>query len=38
MDARDYQLGEVIIQNSKQIYFYSRKLTGLQTRYTVMEK
>ena len=37
-DARDYQLGAVIIQNGRPIYFYSRKLTGPQTRYTVTEK
>ena len=38
MGARNYQLGAVIIQNSKTIAFYSRKLTGTQTRYTVTEK
>ena len=37
-DARDYQLGAVIIQNDKPIAFYSCKLTGLQKRYTVTEK
>ena len=37
-DSRDYRLGAVISQNSKPIAFYSRKLIGLQTRYTVMEK
>ena len=36
--ARDYQIGEVIIQNSKPIAFYSQKLTGQQTWYTVTEK
>ena len=38
MNARDYQLGSVISQNGKPIAFYRRKLTGLQTRYTVTEK
>ena len=37
-DARNYQLGAVISHNSKTIAFYSRKLTGLQTQYTVTEK
>ena len=37
-DAIDYQLGAVISQNVKLIAFYSRKLTGPQTRYTVTEK
>ena len=37
-DARDYQLGAVISQNSKPIAFYSRKLKGQQTQYTVIEK
>ena len=36
--ARDYQLGAMIIQDYKPIDFYSRKLTGPQTRYTVTEK
>ena len=38
MDAGNYQLGSVIIQNGKPISFYSRKPTGPQTRYTVTEK
>ena len=38
MDASDYQLGAVISQNGKPIAFYSRKLTGPQTWYTVTEK
>ena len=38
MDARDYQLGAVIIQNGKTIAFYSRKWTKTQTQYTVIEK
>ena len=37
MDARDYQLGEVISQEDKPIYFYSHNLTGPQTQYTVTE-
>ena len=35
MDASNYQLGAVIFHNGKSIAFYSRKLTGLQTWYTV---
>ena len=38
MYASDYQLEAVIIQDDKPIAFYSRKLTGPQTRYTVAEK
>ena len=37
-DANNYQLGVVIIYNGKPIALYSRKLTGLQTRYTVTKK
>ena len=37
-DASDYHLGAVIIHNGKQISFYSRKITGPQTWYTVTEK
>ena len=37
-DASNFQLGAVIIQNGKPIDFCSRKLTGAQSRYTVMEK
>ena len=36
-DASDYQLDSVIIQRFKPIFFYSRKLKGTHTRYTVME-
>ena len=36
--ASNYQLGAKIIHNGKPIAFYRRKLTGSQTRYTVMEK
>ena len=35
MDASDFQLGEVIIQDGKPIAFYGCKLTGPQTRYIV---
>ena len=38
MDASNFQLGAVIIQNSKQISFYSQKVTGEQSRYTVKER
>ena len=38
MDANNYQLGAGIIPNVKSIAFYSRKLKGLQTQYTVTEK
>ena len=34
-DARNFQLGAVIIQNGKPITFYSIKLTSAQMRYTV---
>ena len=37
-DASDFQFGSVISHNGKPIAFYSRKLTGSQSRYTVMEK
>ena len=37
-DSSDFQIGAVIIQNGKPIAFYSLKLTGLQTGYTVTEK
>ena len=37
-DSSDYQLGAVISQEGKPIAFYSRKLSGAQTRYTVTEK
>ena len=34
MDARDYQLVAVIIQEGRSIIFYSKKLTDPQKRYT----
>ena len=37
-DARNYQLGAVIIQNGIPIALYSHKMTGSQKRYTVTEK
>ena len=37
-DASDYQLGAVISQVGKPTNFYSWKLTGPQTQYTVTEK
>ena len=37
-NASDIQLGAVIIQEGRPIYLYSRKLTGPQKRYTVIEK
>ena len=37
-DVSDCQLGVVIIHNGKKNIFYSRKLTGPQTRYAVTEK
>ena len=36
--ARDYQLSAVMIQERKPILFYSRNITGTQTRYTVTEE
>jgi len=36
-DASKRQLGSVITQNNKPIAFFSRKLTGAQTRYSVTE-
>ena len=38
MGAIEYQLGAVIGQDGKPIAFYSRKITGPQAWYTVMEK
>ena len=38
MDASYYQTGVVISQSEKPITFYSRILTGPQTRYEVVEK
>jgi len=37
-DASDYQLGGVIMQDDKPLAFYTRKLNGAQSRYTVGEK
>ena len=37
-DASKFQLGAVISQEGKPIAFYSRKLTGPQTRYTTTER
>ena len=37
IDAINYQLGPLIIQEGKQISLYSHKLTGPQTRYAVTE-
>ena len=36
-NARNFQFGAVIIKNGKPIYFYTRKLTGVQMGYTVTE-
>ena len=38
MDASNFQLEAVIIQECRPILFYSRKLTDHQKRYTIMEK
>ena len=38
MDADDYQLGAIMIQEGKPITLYRRKLTNLQTQYHVTEK
>ena len=37
-DASKLQLGSVICQQGRPLAFYSRKLTGAQTRYTVIEQ
>ena len=37
-DTRNYQSGSFIIHNGRLIAFYSHKLIGPQTRYTVTEK
>ena len=37
-DDSNFRLGALIIQNCKPIAFYSRKITGAQMRYIVIEK
>ena len=37
INARAFQIGVIIIQKSKPIAFYSRKLTNAQQQYTVTE-
>ena len=37
-DARYYQIGAEVIQDGRPIYFYIRKLTGLQVQSTIEEK
>ena len=38
IDASDYQLGMVIIQDGKPIVFYLQKMNSAQTHYTTTEK
>ena len=38
INAREFQIGVIIIQKSKPIAFYSRKLTGSQLRHTLTER
>ena len=37
-DALDVQLGAVIMQEGKTLYFYSKKLSKAQINYTITEK
>ena len=37
-DASDYQMGKVIMQNKKQVAYWSQKLNGVQKTYITMEK